>query len=97
MSGRRRIGLGWGLVYYWFFKRAADFEKDQAFYYFRTMEPDFTPLPVWEALADYGNGERGVEVVPDWVWGWGRIRPLLFLISGAILFFASLTFLVPDD
>ena len=85
-----------GVVYYWFFKRAAP-QEDQAFYYFRVMEPDFTPLPVWEALADYGNGEPGVEVVPDWVWGWGRIRPFLFIMSSAILFFALLIYLAPEE
>ncbi len=85
-----------GVVYYWFFKRAAP-QEDQAFYYFRAMEPDFKPLPVWEALADYGNGERVVEEVADWVWVWGRIRPFLFIMSSAILFFALLIYLAPEE
>ncbi len=42
-----------GVTFYWFFKRAADFERNQSFYYFRMMEPDFTPLPVYDALDDY--------------------------------------------
>jgi len=44
-----------GVVNFWFFKRASDAEQDQAWYYFRMMEPDFTPLPVYEALKAYAN------------------------------------------
>lgn len=44
-----------GVLNYWFFKRPTDTEKDQAFYYFRLVEPDFTPLPVYEALRAYAN------------------------------------------
>jgi hypothetical protein len=42
-----------GVVNFWFFKRATDLERDQAMYYFRMAEPDFTPLPVYEAMRDY--------------------------------------------
>lgn len=42
-----------GVVNYWFFKRASDAERNQAFYYFRMVEPDFTPLPVYAAMRDY--------------------------------------------
>lgn len=41
-----------GVMSYWFFKRPSDHEKDQAFYYFRMMEPDFYPHPVYYALKD---------------------------------------------
>ncbi|MBC7262771.1 MAG: cellulase family glycosylhydrolase [Chloroflexi bacterium] len=44
-----------GVMNYWFFKRATDAERDQSFYYFRLVEPDFTPLPVYEALRDYAH------------------------------------------
>lgn len=46
-----------GVVNFWFFKRASDSERDQAWYYFRMMEPDFTPLPVYEALKVYATQE----------------------------------------
>jgi polysaccharide biosynthesis protein PslG len=39
-----------GVINYWFFKRATDTEKNQAFYYFRMVEPDFTPLPVYDSM-----------------------------------------------
>ncbi|MEI2612538.1 MAG: hypothetical protein V9G20_28185 [Candidatus Promineifilaceae bacterium] len=42
-----------GVVNTWFFKRATDTEKDQPMYYFRLVEPDFTPLPVYDALKGY--------------------------------------------
>jgi hypothetical protein len=42
-----------GVVNFWFFKRASDAERDQAMYYFRMVEPDFTPLPVYEAMQSY--------------------------------------------
>jgi hypothetical protein len=85
-----------GVVYYWFFKRAAP-EENQTSYYFRAMEPDFVPLPVWTALAEYGNEGHERGRVADWVWGWERIRPFLFTISSAILFFALLRFLMPVE
>jgi hypothetical protein len=42
-----------GVVNFWFFKRATDAERNQAWYYFRMVEPDFTPLPVYEAMKTY--------------------------------------------
>ena len=42
-----------GVVNAWFFKRATDTEQDQAMYYFRLVEPDFTPLPVFDALKEH--------------------------------------------
>jgi hypothetical protein len=41
-----------GVMNYWFFKRPSDHEKNQAFYYFRMMEPDFYPYPVYDALRE---------------------------------------------
>ncbi len=44
-----------GVVNFWFFKRADESEADQAMYYFRMVEPDFTPMPVYEAMKDYAT------------------------------------------
>ncbi len=85
-----------GVVSYWFFKRPAEL-PDQSWYYFRLMEPDFTPLPVFHALNTYMNGNMAVEQTPGWVYGWMRLRPFLFLIGSAILFFALLRFLAPKE
>lgn len=58
-----RIQQEWpwvGNVMYWFFTRKDPFEANQAFYYFRMVEPDyqpdkptFTPLPVYYSVQDY--------------------------------------------
>jgi hypothetical protein len=40
-----------GVMNYWFWRRPNENERDQAWYYFRMVEPDWTPLPVFEALA----------------------------------------------
>ncbi|HEX9015001.1 MAG TPA: cellulase family glycosylhydrolase [Chloroflexota bacterium] len=39
-----------GVMSVWFFKRADDHESDQPFYYFRMVDPDFTPRPVYGAI-----------------------------------------------
>ncbi len=42
-----------GVMSVWFFKRPSDAEKNQSWYYFRMVEPDFTPLPLYEAMREY--------------------------------------------
>ena len=42
-----------GVVNFWFFKRPSDAERNQSWYYFRMVEPDFTPLQVYEAMKSY--------------------------------------------
>jgi hypothetical protein len=42
-----------GVVNFWFFKRPGVAEQNQAWYYFRMMEPDFTPMPVYDAMREY--------------------------------------------
>jgi hypothetical protein len=50
-----------GVVNAWFFKRATDTERDQAWYYFRLAEPDLTSLPVYQSLKDHmTSGEAKV-------------------------------------
>ena len=42
-----------GVASYWFLKQADDREREiNPQYYFRLLEPDFTPLPVYDALSD---------------------------------------------
>lgn len=45
-----------GVMNYWFFKRASDSEKDQPWYYFSLLEPDFAPWPAYDALKAYATG-----------------------------------------
>ncbi|MCP5097043.1 MAG: cellulase family glycosylhydrolase, partial [Chloroflexi bacterium] len=86
-----------GVMNYWFFKRKDEDERDQPMYYFRLMEPDFTPLPAYDALSEYMNGEQQVEPMPNWVYAWMQIRPLLFISGGSVLFFAFLRWLSPRE
>ncbi|MBP7690721.1 MAG: hypothetical protein KA764_02335, partial [Anaerolineales bacterium] len=53
-----------GANMFWFFKRASDAEKDQAWYYFRMADPDFTLRPVYAAVRDYIAGARAMY--PGW-------------------------------
>ncbi|HSM56084.1 MAG TPA: cellulase family glycosylhydrolase [Candidatus Sulfomarinibacteraceae bacterium] len=93
---RARRDWPWvGVVNYWFFKRPGDSERDQAWYYFRMMEPDFTALPVWEAVANYAPSPPAVESPTDTLYLWQQWRPLLFLLGSALLFFTLLWSLAP--
>ena len=86
-----------GVNNYWFFKRPADYEKDQAWYYFRMLEPDFTPLPVWDSVSDFARSQPQVAPQPAWVYVWQQARPGLALASGTLLFLWLLFFLTPHD
>jgi hypothetical protein len=44
-----------GVVNFWFFKPASDADVNQAYYYFRMLDPDFSPLPVYDAMKAYAN------------------------------------------
>ncbi len=55
-----RIQKEWpwvGVASTWFFKRATDAEQNQAMYYFRLVNPDFTPLPVYDAMKAYAGNK----------------------------------------
>lgn len=63
----QRVQREWpwaGVVTFWFFKRATDQEKDQAWYYFRLVEPDFTPLPVYNSLKAYMHSDEAHTLYP---------------------------------
>ncbi len=53
-----------GVINVWFFKRATDTETDQALYYFRLVEPDFTPMPVYDALKEYFRSAEARVLYP---------------------------------
>jgi len=98
VGGYERAQSDWpwlGVNSYWFFKRPADWEKDQAWYYFRMVEPDFTPLPVYQAVAEYATSGDRPPSMPAWQYSWMSARPVLFLFGAAVLFFALLRALAP--
>ena len=53
---RARSEWPWmGVMNLWFFRRPHQDEWDQPFFYFRMVDPDFTPRPVWWAVRDYAH------------------------------------------
>ena len=44
-----------GVVNFWFFKMASDARQNESMYYFRMVEPDFTPMPVYETMREYAT------------------------------------------
>ncbi len=86
-----------GVINYWFFKRPSDAERDQPWYYFRLLEPDFTPTVAWETLAKFARDfdTTHVERRPAFFDAWRRLRPYLALASGGLLLFWLLGYLAP--
>lgn len=94
---RARHDWPWvGVVSYWFFKRPGDDERDQTWYYFRMLEPDFSPLPVWRAVADYAPDAPPIQPPAPLSYLWRQARPTLFLVGAALFFFGLLSWLAPD-
>ncbi|MCE7948921.1 MAG: hypothetical protein DYG88_15980 [Chloroflexi bacterium CFX4] len=57
---RARTEWRWlGVMAYWFFKRPDESEINQSWYYFRMVDPDFTPRPVYFAIQDYAKARFG--------------------------------------
>ncbi|MCB0034925.1 MAG: hypothetical protein KDE51_12920, partial [Anaerolineales bacterium] len=68
----------------------------QSWYYFRLTEPDFTPLPVYNALVDSHTNPSAIEAHSPLWFTWQQLRPYLTLTGLAILFFLTLQSLVPS-
>jgi hypothetical protein len=53
---RARTEWPWmGVMNLWFFRRPHQDEWDQPFFYFRMVDPDFAPRPVWWAVREYAH------------------------------------------
>ncbi len=86
-----------GVVSYWFFKRPGDSERGETWYYFRMLEPDFSPLPVWHAVAQYAPDPPPLDAPPLWLYRLQQARPILFLMGIGLGFFGLLSWLAPDE
>ncbi|MCA9897410.1 MAG: cellulase family glycosylhydrolase [Ardenticatenaceae bacterium] len=86
-----------GVVNYWFLKRKDESELDQSFYYFRLLDADFAPQPVYDALAETLPQAAEPELQAAWIYDWMGIRPYLFIPSLAILFFSLFRWLTPHE
>ena len=87
------------VVNYWFLKRPSDAERDQPWYYFRLLEPDFTPTLAWQSLSEYTSGGEEPAEKSQLSFTHQRLRPYLALSGGAVLFYLLLGYLSPkrDD
>jgi len=64
IEGYERARTEWpwvGVICYWYFKRADESIKDQSWYYFRLVDPDFTPRPVYDAFKAYALSRRAAQ------------------------------------
>ena len=77
-----------GVMNYWFLKRPSDNEANQSWYYFRIVEPDWTPTPVYYSLQKYI--QSGEWQHPDQAWPTqARERLPQVLILGLAVVFAG--------
>lgn len=96
--GRAQREWPWlGVNAYWFLKLPSDMEKEQPMYYFRLLEPDFTPMPVYEALVANAADPEVPTAVSPWVYQWALARPWLFIVSLGWLFFNLMRALWPPS
>ncbi len=92
-----------GANFFWYFKRASDAEKDQAVYYFRMAEPDFTLLPVYTTMKDYIATARRMHAgwfqedhwAVTWGAGWAATPDAAARLGGARCAAAGATAEVP--
>ncbi len=65
-----------GVINLWYFKDADDHEQNQAKYYFRMADPDFTLKPVYAAMKDYTHQtpvmNAGWHSADDWTVQWSK-------------------------
>ena len=59
-----------GPAFVWFFRRPDEHEKDQQYYYFRLVNPDFTQMPVYDSVKQAAPSlrvvQRGVRTPTHW-------------------------------
>lgn len=77
-----------GVMSYWFLKRPSESEANQSWYYFRIVEPDWTPTPIYYSLQDYIQSGKWRH--PDKAWPTkARERLPQVLIAGLTVLFAG--------
>lgn len=78
-----------GTMSYWFLKRADESEKSQSWYYFRLLEPNFQPTPIYESFkATIQSGEWREWRKNSWE-SRARARvPQILIVGWGILFAA---------
>lgn len=80
-----------GVMSYWFLKRPDESEKLQSWYYFRLLEPNFEPTPVYEsfkAMTQKGEWQTWRSSKNSWEQQARACVPQI-LVLGLALFFAA--------
>ncbi|MDX2139973.1 MAG: cellulase family glycosylhydrolase [Chloroflexota bacterium] len=49
-----------GVINLWYFKPASDADRNQAYYYFKMVDPDFAPLPIYDAMRQHIAAEQPI-------------------------------------
>lgn len=92
----RRAAQEWpwvGVVFYWFFRRPSDADRQQVDYYYRMVEVDFTPLPVYEAIGALTREGMPLGIgyhqedhwVLEWTGGWSPVNDGRMSLGHALL------------
>ncbi len=59
-----------GVMSIWFFKRVDDHEIQEPFYYFRMVNPDFTPTPLYQAVKEMTKQPPVLNMGHAWADNW---------------------------
>lgn len=84
---------------YWFLKKPTDDRAGEAMYYFRLLDPNFTPQPAYTTLAErLPTLERERPAVRSSLWFfWQQIRRFLVLGGGGVALFMLLLWTASED
>ena len=75
-----------GVVNYWFFKRPNEDEINASWYYFRIVEPDWTPTPTYYALQEYIASDEWRTEKPPWEERSRELIPYILTLGLGVLF-----------
>lgn len=74
-----------GVMNYWFMKRADESERLQSWYYFRLVDPDFQPTPIYDSFkTTYESGEWREWRNPSQSWERGAREIVPWVLGGAL-------------
>jgi hypothetical protein len=79
-----------GVVNIWYFRQVGDIPPDRPSYYFALVDPEFNPLPVYDAVRDAAR-ERSPAAGSETPGGTGSVLPVAGLAGlGAVLVLAGI-------
>lgn len=75
-----------GVMNYWFLKRADESEANASWYYFRIVEPDWTPTPIYYSLQNYIQSGEWRQQEKSWPTEARERLPQVLMAGLAVLF-----------